>query len=83
MTELVALLVVAALAVLQHRADQRRLDDAYLQIAGATRQLRAQADPTTFAWVDDVAADPITEFEQRWLTDASGICSIPLEDDDY
>ena len=83
MTELAAVIVVAALAFLQHRADARRLNDAYAQITGVTRQLRAQADPQTYAWVgaDTPAVDPIDEYEQRWLTDATGLYSIPLDED--
>lgn len=82
MTELVAVLVIALLAVLDRRASERRLNDAFAQIAGLTRQLRAQADPQTFAWVGDPtpAVDPVLEFERRYLTDPSGLVSVVLED---
>lgn len=84
MTELAAVLIVAALAFLQQRAAERRLADAFAQIAGLTRQLRAQADPQTFAWVGAAdVVDPIDEFEQRYLTDASGLYSVPLDPEDY
>lgn len=80
MTELVAVLVIAVLAFLQHRADQRRLEDAYSQIAGLTRQLRAQADPQSFAWTEETAPEalPLTT-EDFWLTDASGLISVRVE----
>lgn len=86
MTELVALLIIAGLALLQHRADQRRLDDAFAQIAAAQRQLRAQADPQTFYATDTsvpAAEHQPLPLEQFWLTDASGLISVPLDDGEY
>lgn len=81
MTELVAVLVIAVLAFLQHRADQRRLDDAFQQLTAAQRQLRAQADPQTFVWTDTAPAAPETYEvpETFWLTDASGLLSVEVE----
>jgi hypothetical protein len=82
-TEFGAVLVVAVLAFLQHRAAERRLVDAYAQIAGLTRQLRAQADPTNFYATEAPAPPAVPQLttEQFWLTDASGLISVPMERD--
>lgn len=82
MTELVAVLIIAVLAFLQHRVDQRRLDDAFTQLAAANRQLRAQADPGTFVWTDEppsTTPGPAAQ-DTFWLTDASGLLHVEVAD---